>query len=231
MHAVTEGLVGWYTPASYAADSRMWKDLSGNGNHGTVTGTVYMVSGTAGNLGGQPYLHGDTSGVITFPKGAMPSVHTLFHVAKYDGPTRGRILAMDRRLWWSNVNWLSGFHAGCSGVAHHFPGPAWITDVVNRHGTNWVLSADQQYMYRSQGVNRTNVARGVLADYQPPELTINGFPNTPSDWAMATLLIYRGELSNAQVVAVEDALSSTYDLAMDRPRPPGGWVARCVVVW
>lgn len=224
--AVTDGLLAWYTAASFNPASRQWMDLSGNGHHATASGpqgSLYVVAGgdSSGLSNGQPYLHGTASSRVDFPPGVLPAVYTLFHLAKYDGPSTGRIFTTSDVV--AAPNHLSGFFDGHAGCAHHWP-MGWVSPMENLHGHNWVLSTDQQWVYRSQGVDRTTIARGE-ASSTPFPLTINGYPPYPgqaypgqaSDWGVAAVVVYRGELGAAQMAEVEDWLSQVYGVVLGRP--------------
>jgi hypothetical protein len=130
----------------------------------------------------------------------LPTLYTLFHVAKYVGPTRGRIFNG------TNSNWLSGFHSNKSGVAYH--NTLWITQNTNNvHGDNWVISSDQGSLYRSLGVNRTVATGGGSTT-----LSINGtnITNEPSDWAVSEVIVYDRELSTSEIEQVESYLYQKY---------------------
>jgi hypothetical protein len=91
---INNGLVGWYKGEAWNGTS--WPDLSGNGNHCTdIKGTINK----AGN-----YIYGGTGDGIRFPTSILPSTYTLFHVARYNGSTKGRIFDGIAG------NWLSGFY-------------------------------------------------------------------------------------------------------------------------
>lgn len=218
------GLVAWYTGASFNAVTHQWTDISGNGNHATTSGSsddIFAVPSNSSMLNGQTYVHGSTLSRVYFPSDAvLPADYTLFHVARYDGPSQKRILTGGSA---PNANWLSGFWAGISGVAYNDAQGGWLTDVPgSRHGSAWVISASTASRYRSQGVERTtNVQNGATGP--AVAIGINMFINVhgdgeASDWAMAAMLVYRGGLGDDQIMAVEDWLSSMYGVALERQR-------------
>ena len=87
--SVTSGLVGAYTANSWDSKTNMWKDISGNENHvKNIKGNIIMNT----PAGAAPYLSGaaGTSSMM-WPSAVLPPTFTLFHIAKYNGPTRGRI--------------------------------------------------------------------------------------------------------------------------------------------
>ena len=195
------GLVGWYTASSWTGTQ--WTDLSGAGNHAvTVTGTVQTNST---GLNGQPYLFGGTTAGIRFPAAILPAVYTLFHVTKHNGATRGRIFDGQ------SSNWLSGFHGQGSGLAYH-NGKAFITPWVDVHGTNWVVSSDQNALYRSNKVDRTTGAPGTPSSVQ---ISLNygvAQAGEPSDWACAEVIVYNRTLTTPEIEKVENYLYGKYSL-------------------
>lgn len=88
-------------------------------------------------------------------------------------------------------------------------------------GDEWVISADQPWVYRSQGVQRSNTTK-VPGTQQVP-FAIGGNSSFPSDWAVAAVLVYNADLSTAQITAIEDYLAASYGLTLARaiaPSPP-----------
>lgn len=226
---VLTGLAAWYTANSYEASSRQWRDLSGNGNHAIVDGppdAVYVISNaSAASLNSQPYLHGSYESRVYFPPGVLPPVYTLFHIAKWDGTRRGRILTSNGSDV-SSIDWYSGFYTAASwamaGAARHTPPFGYWSMTRYRPVEGWVLSTDQQRLYRSQGVQVSPPEDGMLSDIAV-QLTINGYNEFEgleslwlSDWAMAAMIVYNRELSLAEITAVEDYFSTLYGLPLER---------------
>jgi hypothetical protein len=198
MPPVTSGMIGLYTGESWTGSQ--WTDLSGSGNHATtIRGTITTSSqNSLTTITGTP-----TSG-LRFPTTILPTTYTLFHIAKYNGSVRGRIFNGHS----TNKNWLSGFHGNKSGVAYHGNVGGWVGGITDLHGTNWVLSTDQNNLYRSQGVNRTNAgySNGV-SDF----LSINhGDFAEDSDWACACVIVFNRTLSTNEIVQVETFLNRRY---------------------
>jgi hypothetical protein len=120
---------------------------------------------------------------------------------RYNGanPTKQRILTGT-----GSANHLSGFWGRTglgTGVAHH---STWITNQVDRHGTNWVLSSNTLDLYRSNRVTRSTGTRGSIGsafkwsiDYGSCCSPMN------SDWAMAVLLYYNRTLALSEMESVE----------------------------
>lgn len=200
MPPVTSGMVGLYTGESWTGSQ--WTDLSGNGNHATtLKGTI-----TTTTINSLTAIAGGTTAGLRFPSNILPSTYTLFHIAKYNGSARGRILDS------YTVNWLSGFHSNKAGVAYHGNTAGWVTLQTDLHGTNWVVSTDQRNLYRSQGVNRTvaNYVNGVSAS-----LSINHgnlYASEVSDWACSCVIVYNRELTTNEMIQVETFLFRRYNI-------------------
>lgn len=210
------GLIGRYTTDSWTGTQ--WRDTSGVGNHATaITGSINKttLASASGMAGGVEYLFGNTSASITFPAAILPATYTLFHVARYNGANQKRIFTH------SSQNWLSGFWNGNSGNA--FRGNKWLntTDAaVSRHGTDWVLSTDQNNLYRSFGAQRsvTGAAAGSITTVTPMNLNYgtdggSGLADQ-SDWAVACVMVFNRHLSLTEYLSVEDYLASKYRIPM-----------------
>jgi hypothetical protein len=186
-----QGLIAHYNADSWTGSR--WTDLSGAGNHVTDIGGTTNIS-VARSLGAPAYIYGAPTAWMKFPAGILPSAdYTLFYVARYNGAVRGRIFNCD------DVDWLSGFWAGRSGVAHH-DSCFWITAVNNLHGLDWVMGTDRSNSFRSNGVDRTaHVACAIFC-----RITINaGLHAEASDFAVQSVLVYNRRLSDADILRVE----------------------------
>jgi len=211
------GMVGMYTGDSWNGPQTRWDDMSGNGNHVLTANMTGPMVRNYSTLNGRNFLSGTTTTTIVFPTGILPTTYTLFHVCKYNGSAKRRILnGYDK-------NWLSGFWntagvntgTGLSGVAYHGAG-LWLTNnSIDRHGDNWVLSTDQNNLYRSQRVNRT------LSTYTGPgdsaRLCVNtnttGGLTEASDWAIACVIVYNRKLNAEEINLVENWIALRYNLA------------------
>jgi hypothetical protein len=197
----TSGLIGYYVADSYTGTQ--WTDLSGKNNHATVIrGTPTKVDSA---LNRQSKLTFTTNDGITFPSGILPPTYTVFHIARYTGTTSGRIFTG------TSTNWLSGFWNGYAGVAYH---NNWITPFTNWHQTNWVLSTDQNALYRSNKVKRSE-------DTTPPgnpsydTIAINAGSISPAEVStceVCCLLVYNRTLTQTEYVNIENELSSAYGI-------------------
>lgn len=211
---VTSGLFAWYDGTTFSGST--WSDKSGNGRHATSSGTI-TVSNTTGNGATQsfPILSGTTSSSMLFPVGVLPSTYTLFHVTRYSGSTKYRIFQNYNGVG-STDNWLSGFWGNCSGVGFH---GSWLTPAAANtnsgykdvFGSNWVISTDQNFLYRANGA--TN---GISASVNNiPRLAINqGYSPEYSDWACAEVIVYNRTLTAAEYVSVENYLAAKYGITV-----------------
>lgn len=193
-------LVGHYTADSWDQTNKKWKDLSGKNNDATIEGT-----GTKqGNL-----ITGTTTTKVTFPVPAiLPTSYTLFHVTKYNGSAKGRIIDG------VGTNWFSGHNDNKSGVAYH-SNSGKFTEYVDLHGSSLVLSTDQLNLYRSNGVKRNIVNGG-----QNKGMGINTGAqfygdSVLSDWAIGEIIVYDGELSEDKIKVVEKYLADKYSITME----------------
>jgi hypothetical protein len=196
----------WYTPQSWSTGNNRWEDVSGNSRHTIATrGTI-----TVGTSLGITALIGNTAAGVQFPASVLPATYTLFHVARYTGGTRGRIFDG------LSGNWLSGFHGSKAGVAYH--DDPWLTQSTSSlHGDNWVISSDQNRIYRSNGVQR-NV---VIPAGSSRQLTINHGVSLAwgesSDWAVAEVIVYDRTLTPLEISRVERFLANKYNLPIQAP--------------
>jgi hypothetical protein len=194
------GLVAQYTGDSFDATTNIWKDLSTNNNNATTSGPITNNLKLNGNV----YLTGGINDSVKFPVGVLPPVYTLFHVTKYNGANKGRIVNG------MTGNFLDGHWYGRSGVSHH---DGWVTqESTDLHQSNWVLSTSNKSRYRSNGVDRTAGAGGASA----PRIQINSGDGAGggerSDWAMAELIVYNRELSFPEMNKIETYLAKKYAL-------------------
>ena len=201
------GYIGWYTGDSWTGSQ--WQDKSGNNNHATsVTGTITQANVTGnGATATFPAIYGGTTAGIRFPSAILPSTFTLFHVARYNGANEERIFDG------LTINWLSGFHNGNAGVAYH---DGWITPTTDYHGTNWVISTDQNSLYRSKSTAYNGGAynQDTGGGGTSKQLTINygGYSSEASDWMVAEVIVYNSTLSSADYNLVEQYLENKYGI-------------------
>jgi hypothetical protein len=182
---------------------RSQQGTGGNGGSGIVIVKFSLLHGKGPTA--FPFLYGTTTDGLQFPTSVMDtsSDYTLFHVARYYNPTG----SPTRKRIFDGVtsNWLSGFYDGKSGIAYH---NGWLTQQVNRHGDNWLISTDQKDLYRSNGVDRTVSGSGSTSR----QLSINYgyYTGERSDWAVAEVIVYNRELSSSEYLSIESYLTSKY---------------------
>jgi hypothetical protein len=202
-----------YRVEDYDATNKYWSDSSGNNRD--VTSSMFTTSAptvvtTSANTNGSSRsfstLQGTTVQGLKFPTGVLPANYTVFHMARYNGASQGRIFAGN-----TTANWLSGFWSGMSGIAHH---GGWLTQAsTSVHQNNWVLSSDQKGLYRSNGVTRSTSVGGNNSD----ALTLNfsAYSGDNSDWQASEVIVFNQELTLDQIRTVEQFLKGKYGLAFE----------------
>ena len=124
--------------------------------------------------------------------------YTLFHVARYRGGNSQRIFNG------VGFNWLSGFWGNCSGVQYH---EGWLTE-GDKHGQNWVISADQHNFYRSNGVTRGLSGNGAY------NVTVDLNSSEASDFHIAEVILYDRALTLSEIQGVESYLADKYGITI-----------------
>ena len=74
-------------------------------------------------------------------------------------------------------------------------------------GSNWVLSTDQNSLYRAQKATRGTTGGSGLA----PTLCVN-VNGEASDWAIALALVWNYTLSTAEFTLAENYVATTFNL-------------------
>ena len=195
----TSGLVGYYTGESWTGNQ--WTDLSGIGNHVTTIGGT-ITKKTSG-LNGKATLSGNQSTTMIFPAAILPPIYTIIHITRYTNT------ATKQRIWNGyDQNWLSGHHMGRAGVAHH---NGWIADSNVLPDMAWVLSTDQNALYRSNKVDRTTGSPGSIS-YANLSINISRYYSEQSDFETACLVVYNRGLTLNEMQAIENELATTYAL-------------------
>ncbi|MEI6743537.1 MAG: fibronectin type III domain-containing protein, partial [bacterium] len=201
-----------YVAGDYQSEDsalKSWVDSSGSGRHAVdVTGAPKIEVGTSnGATGNIVAVAGGVEDAVTFPSDVLPQKYTLFHVSRYAGENQGRIVAG------STGDWYSGFvddkDGGKVGVAKH---NSVMKDGGGESHRNWLLSSDQNAVYRANGVQVSTKTNGM--SFSGP-LTVNGSnggPKRASDWQVAEVLVYEGELTLAQIQQMENYFARTYGL-------------------
>lgn len=196
------GCVFHGTAESFDTKKRVWKDLSDAKNDVTrVEGEIEIDSDDSSN--NQKFLFGSTSTFMEFKQSVLTTgrKYTLFHVARYNGSTKGRIFAG------TNHGFVSGFTNGYTGTAHR-GGEGWIAhwDGADNSG-RFFVHTDQKHVLRRDGLRRAG--GGFASALIPSKLVINP-RNSPSDWAIAEVIVYNKELSLSEIKKVEAYLMRKY---------------------
>lgn len=193
--SVTSGLIARYTPSSFNSGTATWEDTIGSYDASVYSGTVATKTSSA--AGGYTVLYGGTGDSIRFPTGILPTPFTLFHITRYSGSTKRRIITSH------TGNWLDGHWNGRSGVAYH---NGWLTqNSTSIHGDDFFISSSQYNLYRSDGTVRGTSG----ASSTNPILGVNTQGET-SDWEVIEILVYDRELSTSEIESVESYLASLY---------------------
>jgi hypothetical protein len=204
------GLVGWYLPENWTGTQ--WTDASGAGNNATsIEGTInYSGTHDGTSVGAQstfPVLYGAATAEINFPSAILPSTYTLVALTRYNGTNKLRILDGQ------NINWLSGHWSGKSGVAYH---RGWLTTQSDRHGSKWVLSTDQNSLYRSKSESvaweESNTGAGGDGGATYANLRLGSVGYEPSDWMCAELIVYNRTLSSDEYGLLETYMQNKYSI-------------------
>ena len=191
------------TAESFDAKKRVWRDLSAAKNDVTrVEGDIETDSDDSSN--NQKFLFGSTDTFMEFPQAVMSTGrrYTLFHVARYNGGTKGRIFAG------TNHAFVSGFTNGYTGTAHR-NGSGWIAHWDGQKSKRFRVHTDQKHTLRRDGLRRAG--GGFTSALIPAKLVINP-RNSPSDWAIAEVIVYNKELSIAEIKKVEAYLMRKYNV-------------------
>jgi hypothetical protein len=211
-----DGLVGWYDGSTWSGTQ--WGDKSGAGNHATTTSTIAPRA-----MNNQTVLTGATNDSVLWPASILPPTYTLFHVTRYNGAVRNRIMGA------YDTNWLSGHWNGLTGVAFH---NGWLTQSSSARVTpseSWLVCADQNSLFRTLGNDVTTAAAGSPSHAR---LAINTSTvnQEPSDWAAAEVIVYDRTLTAYEINQVESYLFHRYrlgrlDAVAPREYPPAAMTA------
>ena len=195
-----------YEAINYNPLTKVWVDSSGNAHNtqaGRITGQPTLVT-TIENQNASTVsfkaVQGTTSDSLRFDNPIFEDGnYTLFHVSRYTGGSNGRIITTDY------TNWLSGHWNNNSGVAYH---NGWVTPIQNLHDTDWLVSTDYEYTYRSNGVLRGSGP----GDRMLPPLVVNNGEN--SNFQIGEIIIFDRKLSLSEIEIVERYLSTKYGVAL-----------------
>ena len=214
---VTSSLYAWYDYASWDNTNKIWYDKV-NTYHAASTGAV-TTSSVSGNGSSVTIntVYVPTAAGIQWPTQVLPATYTMFHLCRYNGTYNGRIIQGMTK------NWLDGFWAGNSGQAYH---EGWLTNTsTNYEGNNWVVSASQDGLYRSNGTQRSTGVGGNTYD----RIGINAgtiYAGEASDAHVVEVLVYNRELDLGEIMSVESYFNTKYSIASY----PGG-ISNGLLAW
>jgi hypothetical protein len=194
---VVSGLIAKYTGESWNGSTLV--DETGSGYNTNANRGGAISSNTSAN-NGLKYIAGGTGAGLRFPTGILPATYTIFFITRYNGSNRARIIDGVTN------NWLSGHWSGRAGTAFH---EGWIhyTD-VDYYVNTWVLSTDQNSLYRSNGRER-----GTSGGSSSTQLSLHYGAHTGgenSDWAFYCLFVYDRTLSTSEILLMENYINSRY---------------------
>lgn len=186
---------GWYDSRYFDVTTQKWNSKVGNSSIQTKNLTKLTTP--------FPYVTGGTNATISnVPWPGENNDYTFIHLAKYNGPSRGRI--------WTGTtgNWLSGFWN--NGVAFYHNG--WYQNGINASngGQDWLLSVDMKNFARiNKGLWQANGPA-----YSPASIGVNSgaFGNEVSDFAIAEFIIFNRSLSQDEYTKIEDYFTKKYGL-------------------
>ena len=202
----------WYDGDSIDLSNDLWIDKSGNNNTGelVVNTGIQLFDGTDTSntelyLNGQPSVTGTYQTQITFNVELNPAAHTVFNLAKYriGSAYKARILQGNTH------NSLFGFWGARSGIAHY---NYWITAYNDVFGTEWVLSTQQEQLYRGNAVDLT-VNRQSSGVTNTNKLMINSGALTGgevSDFALSELIVFNEILDLGEIECIENYFNERY---------------------
>jgi len=220
-----EGLVAWYDADSYEMDGPKWADKSGKGNDITeFRGNPEKVEGD-GDFNFN-YVFGYQEDGFRIPTSAITTgkKFTFFHIARYmsdDNAKQARIFDG------TDTNWLSGFHAGHTGMAHRescYTMAHW--DGTQKYKHQWLQHTDQKTLLRRNGIQRSGLTNGACGT--PTQVSVNygqayaggwGGTGETSEWGIAEMVIYDRELTTEEIVKVENWLMKKYGILKEYWKP------------
>jgi len=204
----------WYDSSSYLPEFYFWNEKV---NDGAIENLNVAVSSDMGYFAGSdisdsalylnhhPVLHGAKSVRATFPT-YIEGRHTFFHVAKHKD---------------SGAALFSGGGLGFFGFKDVYSGVAkegiLITELVDRFGTDWVISAQQAGLYRGNGVDFTLDSVQRNRTYTIGTIDLGGWSMSGS-FAIAELIIFNDQILNdSEIICIERQLADKYAISIVAP--------------
>ena len=199
---------------SYPGSGIYWYDLSGNGNNGTINGSVTFSSSNSGVF----TLPGSVGSYIDIPLNMASSNYTIIGSARYvtavasthTNGQGGRIISA------KNNNWLMGHWYG---TTENFYSEGWVTSVgVGATDTNWRIlsssgniSEDQYIMY----VNGKPTVSNQGGSAGPNGLAIGYYGPGGTEYAngqVGIILVYNRVLNPFEIAEVYQATRGRYSI-------------------
>jgi len=201
--------------ASVSLQMDAWMPVNIQYSGGTLTATIKNSGGTLLNTTTHAYgtsLNSNHNQPRYFGfAGRSGGVQAIDRVRNITIKSMAPTLSRSRIFDGIGTNWLSGFHAGDTGVAYH---NGWVTPSTgDLHGNDWVFSTDQRSLYRSNGVTRGTGGGNLSA-----QLTVNYGPqqgSQSSTWAIAEIIVYNRTLNSTEYTNVENYLNMKYGASLD----------------
>jgi len=188
---------------SYSGNGTTWYDLSGNGNHMTLTGSPSYLNNNGGVLsfnGSNQY--GELSGL-----NYSSTTFTIIAASRYSGATRGRVISS------ISNNWLFG-HWG-NGSEEYYAG-GWIFQ-GSPNDTNWRIyaatenhSADQRSFYVNNTARVTNSTAGS-AGFNGLSVGRSGVYGEYSTCEVSFIQVYDRILTANELTQNYNALKGRYE--------------------
>ena len=212
-----------------------WLDTSGHDEHiRNYRGTPfisYFDRGTKGTIGENYFniIKGDYNSGFILPF-KLNNPYTFCYVARYVGDKNNT--AYNRRIFDSSTdNTAWGFNNNQSGISHHSINDEVVAHTIinNQHfePDYWMIGIETKNTARYNGQDCTDYYNYNGKDYPQPEedgvydkqLTINYGQNVQDDaiaseltsnWEIAELIFYKGELSTPNKILVEQYLAKKF---------------------
>lgn len=150
---------------SYNGSQNMWLDLSGNGNHATLTNVSYTST-----AGGGMTFNGSSSYASVLNSGSLAMTYNMSLVAWFSVPTNG--LPNDRAALFSKpyYNYELGIYPGGyvhsytrAGTGVGYPAYDEGCSAYNNYGTDWVANRIYQVIWTLNGATETTYFNGVIS--------------------------------------------------------------------
>jgi hypothetical protein len=206
-------IIAWYDTSSADPTYNKWYDRLGNVDAAATMTNCSLVTRTASGNGANTRMtlavSGGRNSKITWPAGQVPNVYTMFHITRYTSS----VLA-DQNLIYRNftgTDWYSGHTIQQAGGAYH--GSGWYSDTVTLFytPTNFFLSVDERSLYRTNGINRANLAPGGSITY-PTQLAINSEYYLASPFETVCLIVCAGAMDTLTISLFEAYLRDFYGI-------------------